>query len=94
MFQDIPIYIWELSDHNSFYGFPKQPGVDGVKVALHLQPHTDHVNSCDPDKLDRNVSPGELAHVKAILQEHMPNLAGDIVKTATCMYTTTPDEHL
>jgi hypothetical protein len=32
----MPVYIWDTSDGNNFYGFPYQPGCEGIKVgAVH-----------------------------------------------------------
>ena len=34
-FKEIPIYLFQLPDGATIYGFPKQNGVDGLKIAFH-----------------------------------------------------------
>ncbi len=81
-----PISIWEYGEGRMFYGFPRS--AKGVKVALH------HGGSpADPDRLDREVRPDEVAEARRLLQEYMPFASGPLNETAVCMYTNTPDEH-
>lgn len=85
-----PIFIWELPDRRSTYGFPEIPGTPlGIKVAYHnFGPLT------TPQTIDRQVYPHEIADIRAFLAERMPDIAqGELVATATCMYTLTPDQH-
>lgn len=84
-----PIYIWEFEDESQLYGFPAQPGPPGgVKVAFFRagEPTT-------PETIDRSLRPAELAEMRAALAEHLPDLNGPLLASATCMYTTTPDQH-
>ncbi len=85
-----PIFIWELPDGRSAYGFPDLPGPPGgVKVAFH-----GHGPLVTPETIDREVHADEVAAMRAFLAECMPDLAGGaLLATATCMYTLTPDEH-
>lgn len=81
-----PISIWEYDQGRMFYSFPRSE--KGVKVALH------HGGSpADPDRLDREVSAGEVAEARGVLQEYMPFASGPLSATAVCMYTNTPDTH-
>jgi sarcosine oxidase len=85
----LPIYIWEQRDGSAFYGFPAQDGPPGgVKVAF----HTGGTPS-DADTIRRVVSADEVAAMRAALDGRIPGLAGELLATATCMYTMTPDQH-
>ncbi len=44
--------------------------------------------------INRDVSLQEELDIRRLLEQKMPLLSGEVVGTATCMYTTTPDEHL
>ena len=84
-----PIYIWEVSPELSFYGFPHQEGPPGgVKVALHTGG-----TPCSPATIDRTVRPDDVAGLRAAVGDRIPALRGPLLDAATCMYTSTPDEH-
>jgi sarcosine oxidase len=93
---NIPIYIWDVGDAGSanFYGFPAASSSGGgVKVALHQMADPD-AHRCDPDSVDRAVSPAEVLQMKELLRGRMPTLQdADVIDTMTCVYTMTPDEH-
>ena len=93
-FDGAPVYIWDLGPEGNFYGFPRQDGPPGgVKVAMHCVSDVTE-DACTPESIDRVVSPGEEAAMRAVLTGRMPLLAdGSLTATATCMYTNTPDEH-
>jgi len=85
-----PVFIWEAEDGAQFYGFPAIDGAGGgVKTAFH---NTGGV-PCDPDTIDRVVHPREVAAIRSYLAPRVPGLAGGLVRSATCMYTSTPDHH-
>ena len=93
IFKNIPIYIWDLEQQGNFYGFPFQEGLPGgVKVAMHFVDPSINTN-CTPDTIDRNVSISETEAIRSVIEKRIPNLNGKLVSTATCMYTTTEDEH-
>lgn len=49
---------------------------------------------CTPETMTtQEVSPDELARIKRSLQQYVPNAAGRLVNTLSCMYTNAPDEH-
>jgi sarcosine oxidase len=84
-----PVFFWEAEDGVQFYGFPAIDGPGGgVKTAF----HTGGV-ACDPDTIDRTVRPREVATIRSYLAPRVPGLAGAALRTATCMYTNTPDHH-
>ena len=101
---NIPIYIWDVGSEGSFYGFPASGGGSSsssnsssssstVKVALHQVADAD-AHRCDPDHIDRVVTPQEQQQMKALLRGRLPALQdADVVDAKTCMYTMTPDEH-
>lgn len=88
----IPVFTFP---ENSIYGFPNMPGV-GVKLAEHL-------GGVDLTSVDSVVSPPnatDIDPIRATASKYMPGLAGAfpgtrarIVRSATCLYTLTPDEH-
>ena len=91
--KNIPVYIWDLYEGSNFYGFPRQHGPPGgVKVAIHSSSSAAQT-ICTPQTIDRSVSDAEVVCMREILGEHIPSLAGEVVASATCMYTVTPDEH-
>jgi sarcosine oxidase len=84
-----PVYIWENNEGRQFYGFPAHNGPeDGVKVAFFRggKPTT-------PETIDRTVHPEEVTEMANFVGERMPSLPGEFLRGATCMYTTTADEH-
>ena len=104
-FNDIPVYIWQYdsgggTQGSAFYGFPTQPGFEpggSLKVARHGLGErgtggTKDNLVCSPDTIDREVEEGEILLMKEVLERTIPELAGDLVRTETCMYTMTPNE--
>lgn len=83
-----PIYIWDCGNNISFYGFPHQQGVDGVKVAIHTVGQ-----ACTPDTIDRRLHNHDVEQLQALLASRIPALTGPLRDFTTCMYTLTPDEH-
>lgn len=83
----LPVYIYEYRRGAFIYGFP-QVGKDGAKVAHH---HSGDL--CTPETIRRDVSPEEVARIRGILAHTLPGLNGELLHTATCMYTNTPDGH-
>ncbi|HVY69732.1 MAG TPA: N-methyl-L-tryptophan oxidase [Verrucomicrobiae bacterium] len=81
-----PIHIWDYEDGHHFYGFPDLG--EGIKVACH---HEGSVG--DPNHLDREVQPTEVAKMREILGRFLPNANGPLRATAVCMYTNMPDYH-
>jgi sarcosine oxidase len=87
-----PIFIWMhgAGSTGSMYGLPMidgVDGVDGVKVATEQYEAT-----TDPDRVERQVTPEEVqgmydTHVAGRVKGLLP----EAVRTATCLYTSTPD---
>ncbi|MFB9902732.1 N-methyl-L-tryptophan oxidase [Allokutzneria oryzae] len=84
-----PIYIWENAEGVQVYGFPAHDGPSGgAKVAFFRKGVL-----CTPDTIDRTVYQDEIDAMAAHMATRIPNLPGKFLRAATCMYTTTPDEH-
>ena len=85
-----PIYIWDQGQGVQLYGFPAD--ADGrVKVAFF---RTGQSGRCTPGTIDRDVAAEEVQMMRDALEPCLPTLAsGDLIETATCMYTLTPDHH-
>lgn len=84
-----PVFIWELrTTRQGIYGFPAIDGMTGgVKVATE-----EFANATDPQTVTRDVSREEIAAVyETFVAPHLPGLTSHCVKTATCLYTVTPD---
>ena len=82
-----PAFVWELAPGDAVYGLA-DVGSGAPKVGFHHRHRP-----TDPDDVDREVSPEEIAAMRAVLAERIPALHGDCLATAVCMYTMTPDEH-
>ena len=85
-----PVYIWMHGDgpEDSFYGFPIPPGTAGVKVAMEQSSAT----VADPDHLQRDVTPQKVAAMhRDHLAARMPGLLPQVLRSAACPYTVTPD---
>ncbi len=81
-----PIFIHDLAPGLTSYGFPDTG--DGVKLALH------HFGeNADPDALRKMVSEGEVAFMRTVLQQYMPDANGPLREAQACMYTNVPDDH-
>lgn len=81
-----PVFIRE-SDATDVYGFPTLDGVS-VKVARH------HGGvATDPDHVERQVDDADLNPLKRYVAHYMKGVSTDVVRSATCLYTNTPDGH-
>jgi sarcosine oxidase len=84
--EHFPIFIRQYALDRFFYGFPDLG--DGVKVAFHHQG-----GQVAPDSLSQQVAQKEIDEMRRVLSEYLPNANGELLSTAVCMYTNTPDEH-
>ena len=82
-----PVYIYEYAQHRFFYGFPALRG-EGVKIAHH---HSGEL--CTPETIRREVGGDEVEAMRGLLTRYLPRANGELLQTATCMYTNTPDGH-
>ena len=83
----LPIYAWDVGGVNA-YGFPYLEG-QGLKVAFHqvFQEVT------TAQTIRREVGEDETERMRAHLNELIPDAAGPLRASATCMYSNTPDFH-
>ena len=81
-----PIFIWEDEPGRFLYGFPDLG--DGVKIARHMEGEP-----TEPDRVRREVSVAEIDALRAAVARCIPDAAGPLRASATCLYTNTPDQH-
>jgi monomeric sarcosine oxidase len=85
--------VWAAFDPQGFfYGFPYgDEGITGLKLACHNTPTpTASDRPIDPDRLDRELHPADLAPLQRFVRERLPAAAGELVGHRVCIYTTTP----
>ena len=84
--ESLPIFIVARQD-GRVYGFPYVPG-EGIKIAFYRS-----FRQTDPDDVDRDVTPEEVAPIRAFLDGLIPGAAATYLRSKVCLYTLTPDEH-
>ena len=88
-FEDHPIFIDENASGTHVYGFPAIDGPrGGVKVAFAWKG-----SPCTPETIDRAVHPHEIDELTGRIAELLPALGDTCLRTATCMYSNTPDRN-
>jgi len=84
-----PTFILTHGPDQTNYGFPALPGEGSLKVAT-AQYHT----ASTPETLDRSVSPAQEREMyEQQVQGRIAGLTAEVVKSAVCAYTVTPDHH-
>jgi sarcosine oxidase len=81
-----PIAMIEYEPDRIFYFVPD--GGDGVKAAIHHEGE-----AADPDMVRRDVDENDIDKVRRLLETYLPSAAGERRRSATCLYTNTPDGH-
>jgi sarcosine oxidase len=81
-----PIHLWQFDGDRFFYGFPDLGA--GVKAAFH---HGGVATAADT--VERAVADDEVESVRAAMRRFLPAADGPLVRSVTCLYTNTPDEH-
>jgi len=81
-----PVTLWEYAPDRTFYTLPDFG--DGVKAAVHYEGQ-----SVDPDHVNRQTSPEDVARVAELLRCFMPNAEWQLRDSQVCLYTNTPDLH-
>jgi sarcosine oxidase len=82
-----PVFIRQAEGLGYIYGFPTLDGVS-VKIALHHQGE-----ATDPEHVQRDVKDGELEPLRRYVKTRLRGVTQRVVRTATCLYTNTPDRH-
>ncbi len=85
-----PVFIWIAGTRprDMMYGFPAVDGTGGgIKIAAEQYDAT-----VGPDRVSRGVSDVEIAGMYTeYVKPHFPGVSGECLRTATCLYTVTPD---
>ncbi|AKA25279.1 N-methyl-L-tryptophan oxidase [Pseudomonas chlororaphis] len=77
------------SDEQHCYGFPPIPGEGSMKIATEQ-----YSQASTPDDLDRQVSAAQSAAMyHDLVRTHIAGVTPELVKSAVCAYTVTPDAH-
>jgi sarcosine oxidase len=88
--EHFPIFIWITGSRvqDMLYGFPAIDGsAGGIKVATER-----YEGTVDPDHVAREVSPQSIADMHSeYIAPRFPDLGSRCLRTATCLYTVTPD---
>jgi|HubBroStandDraft_4_1064222.scaffolds.fasta_scaffold23519_3 sarcosine oxidase len=88
--EHFPVFIWITGDRlqDMLYGFPAIDGPDGgLKVATER-----YENTVDPDAVPRDVSEESIAGMYSeYIAPRLPDVSRQCLRTATCLYTVTPD---
>lgn len=88
--QYFPVFIWITGTRvqDMLYGFPAIDGREGgIKVATERYDST-----VDPDAVPRDVSEESVAEMySADIAPRFPDVSSRCLRTATCLYTVTPD---
>jgi sarcosine oxidase len=80
-----PVTLWEHRPGGLVYSIPEG---DRVKAGVHHEGDT-----VDPDLVDRGVSPKDDDIIRSLMQQFQPGAAGELLNSAVCLYTNTPDRH-
>ncbi len=86
-----PTYILThgKDEGDASYGFPTLPGEGSLKIAT-AQYHT----TSTPETLDRTISPAQEREMyEQQVQGRIAGVTAQVVKSAVCAYTVTPDHH-
>jgi sarcosine oxidase len=88
----LPVYIWMYGTipGQFLYGFPAIDGPrGGVKIATE-----EYVGTVTPDDVKRTVSESDATSMfDSCVRGRFPGLSSRVVRSATCLYTVTPDFH-
>ncbi len=81
-----PVFIND-DEHGEFYGIP-DPFTPTFKIGQH-----DKGDSVDPNTISREVVEADIrTAIWPFIQRNLRGLTGNVLDTAVCMYTMTPDE--
>ena len=83
----MPIFIWGLSNGDSFYGFPAVDGAGNAKVA------TEQLSlATSPAEATLEVDPEETRSLyEGLIRTRLPGLTERCTRSVRCLYTMTPD---
>ena len=83
-----PVHIWALPGNHDIYGFPAVDGArGGVKIASEQ-----YAKTTTADTVQREVTEAETtALFEEFVSPCFPDVSATVVRTATCLYTVTPN---
>jgi sarcosine oxidase len=82
-----PVFVMTTT-FGTFYGFPEF-GVPGFKIGKYHH----RSETVDPDSMDRTVHASDEAVLRECVESIFPGANGPVVRSSTCIFTNTPDEH-
>lgn len=82
----LPVMLCEYAPGRMCYTVPNVG--HGVKIGIHHEGEL-----VDPDAQRMPARPGETRRARALLARLLPDAAGRLLATATCLYTNTADHH-
>ena len=85
-----PVYIEETDGNGLLYGFPM---IDGPEGGLKLAFYRQNLGTTTPDAIDRTIHADEVGAIRRRAVQLFPHLTGPLVRAATCMYASAPDDH-
>ena len=87
---NFPIFIWEFGrwENDFVYGFPAIEGKNGgFKIATET-----YLETTNPDQVNREVSQKEINEIyEKYVENRIIGVSPKCIKTATCLYTVTPN---
>lgn len=84
-----PVFIERTDGNEQVYGFPIADGPGGgIKIGFF---HDERPT--DPDAVDREVLPFEVARMQSRALDLFPHLTGRLIDAKTCLYPSAPDDH-
>ncbi|MET1053592.1 MAG: N-methyl-L-tryptophan oxidase [Mycetocola sp.] len=84
-----PVFIERTDGNDQVYGFPiADGGPAGIKIGFFKDERP-----TDPDAVDREVLPFEIARMQSRALELFPHLSGRLLDAQTCLYPSSPDDH-
>jgi sarcosine oxidase len=84
----LPVWAIDRGDGTLYYGFPMMADVPGFKVAHHGRGAL-----TDPDKVIRDLLPGDEETFRPVLRQMLPRADGPLLSMRVCLYTNSPDSH-
>lgn len=82
-----PVFVMD-AEEGQYYGFP-QYGVPGFKIGKYHH----RFERVHPDTMSRVCEPDDEAVLRAAVSRYFPGASGPLQRSATCLFTNTPDEH-
>ncbi len=85
-----PVFIEETDGNGWMYGFPM---IDGAGGGLKLAFYRQNVGFTTPETIDRTIHADEVHAMQRRSVQLFPHLTGPLLRAATCMYASAPDDH-